>query len=102
MSDPLILACRWIEMHTYACPAEYGYDGIDCENECHDKYAECWYRYFLHGAHGVKRDRTVEDVLDGYRRELATAWRYTPDDGLVDVEDEITARYADELRGMMG
>ena len=45
--------------------------------------------------------RTVEDVLDGYRRELATAWRYTPDDGLVDVEDEITARYADELREML-
>ena len=50
-----------------------------------------------HNLHHAK-PRTVEDVLDGYRRELVTAWRYAPDDGLADVEDDITARYADEIR----
>lgn len=49
--------------------------------------------------HHVK-PRTIEDVLDDYRRELVETWACTLDDEMTDAEDEITARYADELRGM--
>lgn len=49
--------------------------------------------------HHVK-PRTIEDVLDDYRRELVETWACTLDDEMTDAEDEITARYADEIRGM--
>lgn len=46
------------------------------------------------------KPRTIEDVLDDYRRELVETWACTLDDEMTDAEDEITARYADEIRGM--
>lgn len=48
------------------------------------------------------KPRTIEDVLDDYRRELVETWACTLDDEMTDAEDEITARYADELHDLMG
>ena len=48
------------------------------------------------------KPRTIEDVLRDFELELIDVWKYSMDDDFPEKEDEIYAKYADEMRGIIG
>lgn len=78
---------------------EYEVFGVS-EDGVYVNNGDIWMLLFPRGDMHHAKPRTIEDVLDDYRRELVETWACTLDDEMTDAEDEITARYADELRGM--